>query len=510
MTKQFLFVFISSAALICATPGLCQTAANAGGTSAGSSASSTAVGRGLTQVQQTVSGAVGEVHQAVSGYAGTASQAVGEASKAAGSVGQITNLSNVSVGSVSNIGGAVQSVGSAVQGVNALTTQVGSWTGTNTGSGVLGSAFGQVSQVGQAIGATSSSIGNIMSVGNISIGSVSDLNSAVSTINSAASGVGNLSSQMDKYLGTDLGGSLGSLTGKDSALGSLTGSVGEVGDLIGQASGALDLIKNPQNLVQMGLGLVSFENISKLAMNAAEDAVLDLLSSPGVGIPISASAVQAKKATEEAAKKQSAAKDNDIAEEKEKQMDALGTRPKTPTDSVPQTQNAETNPSVDNCPAYMAQFPNATNLAYDFLKANVLDNKTVSQYGPAQANVDAAVSYIKSTYYIQDTDKQTAENKEAVQQKRRLYLSEVSSQILSYGIGVQQNLVEDAKSISVAPTSGCDYIDDINTNTLIMIALAKQTMADIILQIGVAELEAVYQNVHMPVEILAKPEIKAK
>lgn len=582
MNKQILFVLMSSAALIFATPAFSEashvvgrglenatgstgTSATSGTAASSSSTSSTMVGRGIEKASEYASKA--------SGYMEKVSQAAGEVGKAVDSANKVGNLANVSVNSVGDVSGAVNAAGSAAQGVNSLASQFGELAGVNTegvgkaagyvskygselsgaassvndiagltnvsfnsiddisgaanslnsavkGASSLasqvgkytdwdtsgfGSAAGKVSQAGNAINSAASDVGNIMKVGDISINSVSDLTGAISSVNSAASSLGSLSGQIDKYLGSNIGGSLGSVTDKDSILGSLTGATGEVSSLIGEASGALDLIQNPKNLMQMGLGMVSFENLSNLAMNAATDVLTDLLSSAGVGIPISDSKLKETKANDAAAKKESTEKDNKIAGEKEKQMDALGSRPKTPADSVPQTQDAKTNPSIDNCPAYMAQFPDASNLAYDFIKENMLDKKEVSKYGPVKDSMTSAIEYVKSTYYIKDAKDITDEKRMEIQNKRQDYLREVNADVLAYGIGVQQNLVEDAKSISLAPTSGCDYIDDINKNTLIMIALAKQTIADIALQINMLELEAVRQTNSMPIEILEKP-----
>lgn len=359
----------------------------------------------------------------------------------------------------------------------------------------------QVSQLGNAISDSSS---NIMGKAQeaIGLGNVSELQNTISSLNTSLDQMGSLSSQVDTLLGGV----------QDDALNELTGGAGltdamNLSSQVGaQLTGAMELMNNPQSLLTMGLGYIGWDQITNLSMGAAMDAVTDFMSAPTVGIPVMEGSFVASNAADKAAKAETAAVNNKVSDEKQKQLDAVGSRPSTPAGpEVAEAPDADTNPSIDSCPALMASYPRQSNKAYDFLKMNYLDVKPEKVHATTKKTMDAAVPYVESLFFLKEDDL-TAEEQEKVHKKRDEYLADMVADVLTLNIGVQQNLVEDAMSIPTAPTSGCNLIDDLNVSTMIMISTAKQAMADIALQIQLLEFEGIQRIVNTDIKLLDKPE----
>lgn len=312
--------------------------------------------------------------------------------------------------------------------------------------------------------------------------------------------------------------------GVSNITGTITGAQGQLQD-------AVNTIKNPQNLIEMAM-----DKAVTVASNVAEDFVLDMIATPSTGIPVSAPTVQVQQTIAEGIRKETAEIKTQIDKEKDVQLEAIGGKPATAapqqtgvpkasgttntgaatppagggtgaTGAAPDSAKpkAVTPPNADNCPAYMAQFKPATSLAYDLTKENMLGASQKSAYAPAQKNWDAAVNHIKSTFYEKDPDLLTQTRQKELKRKRQEYLYETNSNVISTSLGIQQALLEDAKRISEAPTSGCNLIDDININTFMMMTLVKQTMADIALQIRMTELEAIREQNAQPLYLLERP-----
>lgn len=359
----------------------------------------------------------------------------------------------------------------------------------------------QVSQLGNAISDSSSNImGKVQEA--IGLGNVSELQNTISSLNTSLDQMGALSSQVDTMLGGV----------QDDALNAITGGAGltdamNLSSQVGaQLTGAMELMNNPQSLLTMGLGYIGWDQITNLSMGAAMDAVTDFMSAPTVGIPVMEGGFIASNAADKAAKAETAAVNNKVSDEKQKQLDAVGSRPSTPAGpEVAEAPDADTNPSIDSCPALMASYPRQSNKAYDFLKMNYLDVKPEKVHATTKKTMDAAVPYVESLFFLKE-DNLTAEEQEKIHKKRDEYLADMVADVLTLNIGVQQNLVEDAMSIPTAPTSGCNLIDDLNVSTMIMISTAKQAMADIALQIQLLEFEGIQRIVNTDIKLLDKPE----
>lgn len=398
----------------------------------------------------------------------------------------------------------------------------------------------QASQLGNALTSSSSNIISRAQQMGISSESVAGLNNAISSINTTMDQFGTLSSEAESYVGTltqDAQKYVGTLTqgaqeyfgditqgaqeyfgditqGAEGVIGDITGTYSEVTSIAGsvgaQITGAMELINNPQSLLTMGLGYVGWDQITNLSLGAAMDAVTDFMSSPTAGIPVTESSFIASNAADKAAKAQTGELDNKVSDEKQKQADAVGSRPSVPAaKEVLQSDDAAENPSLDSCPALMASYQRQTNKAYDFLKINYLDATPTVQHANVQKSMAAAVPYVESLLYLKKDD-ENSEKQIELQKKRDEYLADMLSDVLVSNIGVQQNLVEDAMSIPMAPTSGCNLIDDLNVSTMIMISTAKQLMADIALQIQLLEFEGIQRVANTEVVLLDKPEEKTE
>ena len=370
-----------------------------------------------------------------------------------------------------------------------------------------GSQFldGQVSQLGNALTSSSSNIASQVQQMGISGASVDSLNNTISSINNSMNQLGNLSSEAQNYLGNIQQSALDSVS---DVTGALTGNTSFAGDVGAQITGAMELMNNPQSLLTMGLGYIGWDQITNLSMGAAMDAVTDFMSAPTVGIPVMEGSFIASNAADKAAKAQTGELNNKVSDEKQKQADAVGSRPSAPAgEEAMQAADADTNPSLDSCPALMASYPRQSNKAYDFLKINYLDATPAIKHADAQKSMAAAVPYVESLLFLKKDDL-TAEKQIEFQKKRDKYLADMVSDVLVFNIGVQQNLVEDAMSIPTAPTSGCNLIDDLNVSTMIMISTAKQLMADIALQIQLLEFEGIQRVANTDVVLLDKPEEK--
>ncbi len=424
----------------------------------------------------------------------------------AGPMNAAINIGSAS-NAVNNVSGTVNAVGNSANTVSSLVDQ---YLGTSS-SGVISQGTGVVSgTVGQ--------IGNVVSTGTNVYNQATGLynqatglyNQAtnIGSVGQAGSALTSVGTQVDSLLGTNVGSVTGQIGG---AISDVTNAYNQVGNMANQLTGAYEMITNPSNLLQMGMGAFNFSNISSLAMNAATDVLTDFMATPMSGIPINEPAMKAGHAAEQAAKEASAEVQDRIAEEQQKQVDILGSRPQQPNPNSAGTSNetanadgGSENPAEDNCPAFMAQFKDATHNAFDFVEENLL-KKRMQTIAPAKNDLASATAFVESTFFVKDGGNDTAEQERMAEAKRAEYLQEVQTQLMALSLGVSQNLVEDAKSISKAPTSGCNVIDDLNVNTVTMITLAKQTMADIALQLQMFELDAIRRQNNTPVRILEKP-----
>lgn len=224
----------------------------------------------------------------------------------------------------------------------------------------------------------------------------------------------------------------------------------------------------------------------------------------GLQIPTQEFAQRVIKEGEQLAKKSSNEVEQKISQEHSKQTDIVGGRPQSGGGGSGGGisigggggGSSGSGKRVDNCPAIMAQHQYASNKAFEFTEEYLSSNDLSHTYGPATNSFADAVEFIKYAYYVEDAhDDQpstnTPENINNTLIARDGYLQVVNSQVMALGLGIQQSLIADAQSISPSPTSGCNLIDDLNINTLTVIATARQTMANIALQIKMLELDAV-------------------
>lgn len=508
------------------------TAKSAGSTTASSGSTISSIGRGLDQVASTantaqtgvsagtslantgtslsgVSSAAGNVNTiagSIDKIAGTnvASSISGTTGKVSQAAGDLTSISNAA-SSVANGNLSFGTVNTAANSANTIAGTIDKWAGTN----IAGSISGTTGKIGEAATDLSGITNSVTSIanGDISIGT------AESILNSANS----FGSTLDKWTGLNTSSGISSLTGDASkAIGSIQGTMNTVSDIggtvsamINQGESLLNLVSDPQQLTQMAMNM-AWSQVETVAMNVAENLIMSLFSTPGTGIPVTAPAVTTQKTLAQVQKKLTAELEDDIAKEKDKILEAMGGKPAVAANPQTGTQQPEAtqqeNPSRENCPAYMAQFKPITNLAFDFVNENMIKDIKNETTGKVQTNWDEAVKYVKSTFYHDDMATLTPDINKELTKKRQDYLHEINSNVLSVSIGMQQALIEDAKSISVAPTSGCGFIDDVNINTQTMIALAKQTMAEIALEIRLFELEAIKEQTKQPIYLLPKPE----
>lgn len=381
-------------------------------------------------------------------------------------------------------------------------------TGTTATPGNDTSIGRGVAEIDKAAGSVSDTAGKVGDVGQ-GLGNIANADGSLGSINSALDGFNSAGSALDKLAGGD-----GSLWGESGELGKLTGGLGDLTGTLGGIQGEFDsvtsLVNNPEQLMQMALGGIDFDKITQIAMNVAEEEILGLIATPSTGIPVTSPTLQAQKAIEENIKKETSDIDKKIQEEKDKQLEAIGGKPATPAPKQTGTNNKDAeapkpNPSIDDCAAYMAQFPPATSVAYDWVKQNVLPEGKNSKYAPGQKDWNTAVAFIKSNFYITDPKNLTGAEQKRITKKRQDYFYEVNANVISTAIGIQQGLVEDAESISTSPTSGCNEIDDININTQILMTLSKQKMAEIALQIRLLELEALREQAALPLTLQSEP-----
>ena len=337
-------------------------------------------------------------------------------------------------------------------------------------------------------------------VNDVSVAAQSEWNNVVSGLTSNIGGtVSGMTSQANGVI-SQIGGLTSSLTGATS-----------------QVTGALELATNPQGLLTMATGM-NWNQATSLAMGATQNALMGFMNIPPVGIPVKDPTLKGSTASEQAAKTQSATLDDKISSEQQKQVDAIGSRPATQAGEGNATQqqmaqNPEGEPSVDTCPALMASYPRQSQKAYEFVKEHLLDKKDTSKYVTNQKTMQQAVQYVEQNFFIKDNktkgdeqSKLTADAMQKIQKKRVDYQREVVADILAAGVGVQKYLVEDAKSISLAPTSGCNEIDDLNVGTMILISIAKQTIADIVLQMKLMEYEGIKRVYTEPIGLLDNPQ----
>ncbi|MBR4926746.1 MAG: hypothetical protein IKY98_00305 [Alphaproteobacteria bacterium] len=409
---------------------------------------------------------------------------------------------STTVGSVSNtVNSAATTANSIGSGVNGVSSLLDQYLGTST-SGV-------VSQGTNAVSGTMGQVSGLVSSGTNTYNQVTGIYNQATNIGSigqAGNVLTSTGSQVDSLLETNVSGVTGQVGG---IISSGTNAYNQIGNMANQLTGAYEMITNPSNLLQMGMGAFNFSNISGMAMNAATDVLTDFMATPMSGIPINEPSMKAGHAAEQAAKEASAEVQDRIAEEQQKQVDVLGSRPQQPNPESADTNTANAdggseNPAEDNCPAFMSQFKDATHNAFNFVEENLLKKRTQT-VAPAQEDLTGALSFVENTFFAKSGGEDTAEKERIAKARRSEYLQEVQTQLMALSLGVSQNLIEDAKSISKAPTSGCNVIDDLNLNTVTMITLAKQTMADIALQLQMFELDAIRRQNNVPVRILEKP-----
>lgn len=423
----------------------------------------------------------------------------------------VSDISKAAGGNTNTVSGATGAAKSAASGADGAAKALDKLTGSNVANSI-GNTTSQ-------IGSTATNVGNLgQGVSNIggAFNNAGSIDSALGGANSAIGGINSSAGALDKIFGSSMG---DSIKGETNALGELSKSVGDISGIMNGVTGEIDSIKslidNPQALMNMALGQIDFQKITQIAMNVAEEQIMELLMtkkpSDSSSIPIMTPGLQAQKAIQENTEKEMSDIDKKIQEEKDKQLEAQGGKPATPAPEQTGTNNNDTaaaqqNPSVDNCAAYMAQFPWATSIAYDVVKENVLPEGKNSKYAPGQESWDKAVEFVKSNFYIKDRAKLTPAEQKRITLKRQEYFYEVNANLITTSLLIQQGLVEDAKSISKAPTSGCNKFDDININTQTMMVISKQLMADIALQIRMLELEAMRELTTQPVFLKSEPQ----
>lgn len=475
-----------------------QSGVNAGTSLSNTDASLSGVSSAASNAN-TIASSVDKI--AGSNIAGSISGTTGKVSQAAGDLSNISNAAS----SIANEDLSLGTVNTAANNVNTIAGTVDKWAGSNIA--------GNISDYTGKAGEAATDLSNL----NNAYNSIANGDFSIGTANSIINSANSFGSTLDKWAGTNASSSITGLTGDATkGIGAIQGAMGTVSDIGGTLSGLknqgenlVNFVSDPQNLMQMAFN-VGWGQVEDIAANVAENLIMDLFSTPGTGIPVTAPVVTTQKTLAQVQKKLSAELEEDIAKEKDKILEAMGGKPAVPADpqtgTNPPDATQETSPGTENCPAYMAQFKPITNLAFDFVNENMIKDIKKEKLGKVQTNWDEAVKYIKSTFYHDDPSTLTPEITNELIRKRQDYLHDVSMNVMSVGIGMQQALVEDAKSISLAPTSGCGYIDDVNINTQTMIALAKQTMAELAIEIRLLELEAIKEQTKQPIALLPKPE----
>lgn len=381
---------------------------------------------------------------------------------------------------------------------------------TPAGRGVSGTEQSAVAKAATDVANTGQNAQNLgQGLSNVagSMNNTGTIDGALGGANSALGGINSSTEAIDKIFGGD---TTGSIKGEVGALGDISKDLGEIGGMAGGVQNEVNALKQLANNPLQMLNL-DMSQIMNIVVKAAKEQVMKLvLTKPSSGIPITSPGLQVQKTIEESIEKETSDIDKKIQEEKKKQAEAIGAIPATPAPQQTGVNNNDAtapqqNPSKDNCPAYMSQFPWATSIAYDVVKKNVLPNGKNSKYAPGQKTWDKAVAFVKSNFYAKDPQKVSFAEQKAIKKKRQEYFYEVTTNLITTSLLIQQGLVEDAKSISKAPTSGCNLIDDININTQTMMMVAKQTMADIALQARMLELEALQELNAQPITLRPEP-----
>lgn len=473
MTAAFIsFSSISGSGAAQVSSSTTAAAVQSATTSAAQATSGTAVGRGLDKLSQTVN--------------------------TTADVGRGLNT-------ISNTSASASSVKSSAQAADQVASGIDKLTGSETAKAIKDTT----SQITSGATDFNSTVDAFNTISNTGL--------STSSVNSAAKGLDTISSTFDKWAGTKTSDDIGKLTGDVSKI---TGDISktmasansisnEITSLINQGQSVKDIINDPQAMLQMAFGMVDFQTIANALADYAVEEAFNYIE-PSTGWPVSSQEMKTQKGLEKAEKKVNAELDDKISKEKEKQVDAMGARPETPAPQQTGTQqpakSTEQNPAADDCRAYMAQFKDATHTAFDYVNENLIKEAKKSTLGAPQKDYDTAVEYVKRTFYHDDPKTITPAIEEKIKQARLDYLQEINTNVMSLGIGVQQAILEDAKSISTAPTSGCSFIDDMNVNTKTLSTIIKQTMADLALQIRLLELEAVKEQATQPISLLPKPE----
>ena len=431
-------------------------------------------------------------------------------SQAADSANTVTQIGR-GVETISNTNLSAGSVKSGAQAADQITGGMDKLLGTNTANSIKDTT----STITQGAGDFDTAVNGFNSIANTGL--------STDSINSAAKGLDSISSTFDKWAGTQTGKDLGKLTGEvskitgdiDKSMASINSITSDFENLLAQGQSVKDLINDPQAMLQAAFGMVNYQTLANALADYAIEEAFNYIE-PSTGWPVSSQEMKTQKGLEKAEKTANAELDDKIRDEKQKQLDAVGGRPETPAptqtgvNKQPAPEGAETNPAADDCRAYMAQYPDATHNAFDYVNENLFKQSKKDKFGPAQNDYNSAVEYVKKNFYYEDPQKITPEIQKKLTKARLDYLQELNTNLMSIGMGVQSALLEDAKSISNAPTSGCNFIDDMNVNSKTFSTIIRQTMAELAIQVRLFELEAVKEQATQPVGLLPNPDEKTQ
>lgn len=144
--------------------------------------------------------------------------------------------------------------------------------------------------------------------------------------------------------------------------------------------------------------------------------------------------------------------------------------------------------------------------AYDYIKTEVFDKLSESEFSKPQVDQEAALAYIKQNYFYDEDEPMPAEKQAEIEKKRSDYLFELQTKLKDISTEVLSRLEKDKEAIEAAALGGCGAMQDIAINTQTLVALVKQTVVDITLQIQLMELNAVQDLLTQPIDIHKKTE----
>lgn len=149
--------------------------------------------------------------------------------------------------------------------------------------------------------------------------------------------------------------------------------------------------------------------------------------------------------------------------------------------------------------------------AYTYVKAQLLDKNTLSNYQPLQSHLGGSGAdfqqAIISTFFA-PSDANTATEAEYAR-RRQEYGELITTQHVVWGSQVQQRLVRDIQSAGTAPVTSVTEVGNIAIDGRTLDEMIKLEIVDIAMQIELMEEDAMRYMLHQPVKLLTESWVNA-